>query len=59
VAMGVGIAVTNGPAISARLRDLIAVLEAWAEILDAPGTDPDAIASRLANARARLLAMPG
>ena len=59
VAMGVGIAVTNGPAISARLRDLIAVLEAWAEILDAPGTDPDAIAARLANARARLLAMPG
>lgn len=59
VAMGVGIAVTNGPAISARVRDLIAVLEAWAEILDAAGTDPDAIAARLANARARLLAMPG
>lgn len=61
-AMGAGILATNGPAIAARIREYVATLEAWAELLDRPdgvdradGPDTDAIAARLAAARARLL----
>jgi prephenate dehydrogenase len=59
VAMGAGIIATNAPAVAARLRDLIAVLEAWlAEIERPSGTDDDAIRRRLASARARLEGSP-
>ncbi len=58
VAMGTGIAVTNGPALAARIRDLVAVLETWADLLDGTGhPDADAIEARLTAARARLAAM--
>ena len=55
VTMGTEIAVTNAPAIAGRLRDLRAAIDAWIEILEAPG-GPDAttIRSRLAAARRRL-----
>jgi prephenate dehydrogenase len=59
VEMGSGIAVTNGPAIAARLRDLIAVLETWLRELERDeGPDAAAIADRLRTARDRLEAMP-
>lgn len=59
VEMGGGIIATNAPAIAARLRDLIAVLEDWLADLERPG-GPDAndVADRLRAARARLEAMP-
>lgn len=59
VDMGAGIITTNAPAIAVRLRDLVAVLEDWLTDLERLG-DPDAdhIATRLADARARLGAMP-
>lgn len=59
VDMGAGIITTNTPAIAARLRDLVAVLEDWLTDLERLG-DPDAdhIAMRLSDARARLEAMP-
>jgi prephenate dehydrogenase len=54
-AMGAGIAATNGPALSRRLRDLRSVLEGWQAVLDAPdGPDAAAIEERLRAARARL-----
>lgn len=55
VAMGAGILATNGPATAARVRDLIAVLEAWAAALERDG-GPDAgdMAARLHAARRRL-----
>ncbi len=53
--MGAGIAVTNAPALAARLRDLRAVLDRWQAELDAPGgPDAAAIEERLRAARARL-----
>jgi prephenate dehydrogenase len=55
VAMGAGIVETNAPALAARIRDLIAVLEAWRTEVERPGgPDPDAVAARLASARDRL-----
>jgi prephenate dehydrogenase len=58
VAMGAGIAATNGPEIAARIRDLIAVLEQWSSALATPGgPDEAAIAERLRLARERLIAM--
>ena len=59
VAMGTGIVVTNGPAIAARVRDLIVVLEAWlAELERSGGPDEEEVATRLRTARDRLAAMP-
>ncbi len=52
VEMGTGIAVTNAPAIAARLRDLRAVIDAWLERLD--DADGNAIRDHLAGARATL-----
>lgn len=60
VDMGTGIAATNAPAIAARIRDLIAVLEGWADALERPGgPDVDEITRRLASARAVLGSMDG
>ena len=60
VAMGTGIALTNGPAIAARIRDLTAVLEGWATNLEASGgPDRGEINARLTSARSRLEAMNG
>lgn len=55
VEMGAGILATNGAAIAARVRDLIAVLDAWAAALDRDG-EPDGrdVAARLRSARDRL-----
>jgi prephenate dehydrogenase len=54
-AMGAAIAVTNAPALAARLRDLRAVLDGWLVDLERPGgPDPDVIAARLEAARAIL-----
>jgi prephenate dehydrogenase len=54
-AMGAAIAVTNAPALAARLRDLSSVLDAWLVELERPGgPDEAAIAARLAAARAEL-----
>jgi hypothetical protein len=53
--MGAGIAATNAPAIAARLRDLIDVLEGWlADLERRGGPDPDDLAARLRAARDRL-----
>ena len=55
VTMGAGIIETNAPAIAARLRDLISVLDAWLADLDGEtGPDEAAIRRRLATARDRL-----
>jgi prephenate dehydrogenase len=55
VAMGAGIAATNGAQVAARVRDLIAVLEGWAgELEQGPTVAADAIAERLRVARDRL-----
>jgi len=56
--MGAGIITTNAPAIAARVRDLVASLEAWLEELERPG-GPDAgdVAERLRTARERLESM--
>ncbi len=52
VDMGTAILATNAEPIAARLRDLIAVLDAWAAELERPGgPDPDAVRLRLAAAR--------
>jgi prephenate dehydrogenase len=52
VDMGTAILATNAEPLAARLRDLIAVLDAWAAELERPGgPDPDAIHQRLAAAR--------
>jgi prephenate dehydrogenase len=57
VAMGTGIAVTNAPAIAARLRDLRSVLDAWLVYLEGPaGPDAERIRARFSEARALLLA---
>jgi prephenate dehydrogenase len=55
VAMGSGIVTTNAPAVAARLRDLVAVLETWASELERPGgPDPATVEARLSAARAIL-----
>lgn len=54
-AMGAAIAVTNAPALAARLRDLRTVLDGWLEELDrAGGPRESVIRDRLAAARAIL-----
>jgi len=58
-AMGAAIAVTNAPALAARLRDLRTVLDGWLDELDRPdGPDEAAVRERLTAARA-LLEEPG
>lgn len=58
VTMGTGIAATNGPALASRIRDLLDVLEAWLEDLEATGgPDVPAISERLRSARAQLEAL--
>jgi prephenate dehydrogenase len=55
VAMGTGIIETNAPALAARVRDLVAVLESWLAELERPGgPDAESVASRLQSARDRL-----
>lgn len=55
VTMGAGILVTNSTPVAARIRDLIASLESWAEELErSGGPDPDAVSRRLAAARSML-----
>jgi prephenate dehydrogenase len=55
IAMGAGIAATNGPPIARRIRDLMDVLDGWARELERDGgPDPDAVAARLGLARDRL-----
>jgi prephenate dehydrogenase len=55
VEMATGIAATNSVNLVARVRDVVAVLEAWAADLDAAGgSDAAAIAERFRNARDRL-----
>lgn len=55
VEMGAGILATNGAATAARVRDLIAVLEAWAAALDRDGErDGRDVAARLRAARERI-----
>ena len=59
IAMGTGIAATNAPALAARVRRYVAVLEAWASDLEAQGgPDVDAIEGRFRSARAHLESMP-
>lgn len=53
--MGAGIAVTNGPRIARRIRDLVSVLDSWAADLErSEGPDREVIAGRLRIARDRL-----
>jgi prephenate dehydrogenase len=53
--MGTGIVTTNAAALAARMRDLIAVLDAWVDELErAGGPDPEAVHDRLDAARAVL-----
>lgn len=55
VTMGTEIAVTNAAAVADRLRDLRSALDAWIELLEAPGgPDADAIRGRLEAARRHL-----
>lgn len=55
ISMGAGIATTNGPALARRVRELVGVLEAWADDLErAGGPDAEAVEARLAAARAVL-----
>lgn len=55
VAMGVGIAATNAPAIAARIRDVQRILDAWLADLDGPGgPDVEALTARLETVRRRL-----
>ena len=57
--MGASIIATNAPALAARVRDLLALLEGWLAELERPGgPDADEIADRLQSARDRLEAMP-
>jgi prephenate dehydrogenase len=59
VTMGAGIMTTNAPAIAARVRDLIAALDAWlVELERSGGPDDETVAARLREARERLEAMP-
>jgi prephenate dehydrogenase len=56
--MGAGIVATNAPAVAARVRDLISVLEGWLAELERPGgPDESAVADRLRTARERLESM--
>jgi prephenate dehydrogenase len=58
VQMGIGIMATNGPAVAARVRDLIVVLEGWLADLEGPdGPDEVHLARRLERARGALEAM--
>jgi prephenate dehydrogenase len=58
VAMGAGIVETNALALATRLRDMIAVLEAWLAELEGPGgPDADAVTARLQAVRDRLGSM--
>jgi prephenate dehydrogenase len=55
VDMGAGIAVTNAPAIAARLRQFRTVIDGWLADLERPGApDEAALAERLTAARDRL-----
>ena len=55
VAMGSGIAVTNAPAIAARLHVFRTMIDGWLAELERPGgPDEAALANRLAAARDRL-----
>lgn len=55
VEMGTGIVTTNAPAIAARVRDLVATLERWADELERDGgPDPEAVRHHLARAKAML-----
>lgn len=55
VAMGAGIMVTNGAPIAARIRDLVATLESWADELERDGgPDPEEVRLRLARAKEML-----
>ena len=55
VSMGAGIAATNAPALAARVRAVVAVLDGWLAELERPGgPDEAAIAERLRAARSRL-----
>ena len=55
VAMGAGIAATNGPALAARIRQVRAILDGWLVDLEGPeGPDVAAVAERLRAARDRL-----
>jgi prephenate dehydrogenase len=55
VAMGAGILATNAAPVAEHLRTLRAALDAWLDLLEAPGgPDPDALARRFAAARERL-----
>lgn len=57
--MGASIIATNGPALAARVHDLITALDGWLAELERPGgPDSDEIADRLRSARNRLDAMP-
>jgi prephenate dehydrogenase len=59
VLMGAGIAATNGLAIAARVRDLIAVLDGWAADLERDGArGGNDVAARLRAARDRLESLP-
>jgi len=56
VAMGAGIAATNGDALADRIRDIRTVLDGWLVDLDGPdGADVEALTTRLQAAQARLL----
>jgi len=55
IEMGTGIVTTNAAAIAARMREVIAALEHWADELErAGGPDPGAVRRRLAQAKAML-----
>lgn len=57
--MGASIVATNAPALAARVRDLVTVLEGWLAELERPGgPDAEEIADRLRSARKRLEATP-
>lgn len=54
--MGAGIAATNAGPLAAGLRDVRAILDSWIEALERPGgPDAEALATRLRDARARLV----
>ena len=52
--MGAGIAVTNAAEVGRGLRAVRAMLDAWVDALDAAEPDPEALAARFAEARARI-----
>jgi len=57
--MGAAIAATNGPALTARLRDLRTVIDAWlADLEKKGGPDEATVTARLAAALAVLEEVP-